>query len=187
MKDRRAKFLAAVVALCLTTPASARVTGGVEMPEQVQVEGHVLQLNGASVQRKLFFRIYCIALYLERPTHRADEAIGSDQMKQIRLHMMHGAGKDTVAGALRRGFESNAPQPLPSNLRERLEQLLGSVPDVRSGADLVITYNPGVGTAFSANGQTRMAIPGKDFADALFSIWLGNQRNTGLKRQLLGG
>jgi hypothetical protein len=46
---------------------------------------------------------------------------------------------------------------------------------------------PGSGSL--VRGQAReLKIPGKDFADALFSVWLGSEpSNAALQHQLLGG
>jgi Chalcone isomerase-like len=51
---------------------------------------------------------------------------------------------------------------------------------------LSFTCRPGVGTLMRGPGQ-EMTIPGKDFADALLSVWLSPKPIGGaLKRQLLG-
>jgi len=61
------------------------------------------------------------------------------------------------------------------------------IPDAKKGSTIVITYVPGSGTMLSTAGE-RSIIPGKDFADALFSVWLGpSPVDDGLKKGLLGG
>jgi hypothetical protein len=59
------------------------------------------------------------------------------------------------------------------------------LPDLKQGGVLDIVYQPGVGTLVRGSG-VQMIIPGKDFADALFSVWLGpNPTDAELKRRLL--
>jgi hypothetical protein len=72
-------------------------------------------------------------------------------------------------------------------LRAQLDLLEQALPALKKGNVLDFTYVPGVGTL--VRGQDReMTIPGKDFADALFSAWLGAKPiNAALKRRLLGG
>ena len=51
---------------------------------------------------------------------------------------------------------------------------------------LTLTYVPDKGTVVSGAGKETV-IPGKDFADALFTVWLGPDPVDGdLKRKLLG-
>ena len=57
-----------------------------------------------------------------------------------------------------------------------------------TGDDIVLTYVPGRGTVVSVKGAEKGVIEGKDFADALFSVWLGpNPVQEDLKLALLGG
>lgn len=50
--------------------------------------------------------------------------------------------------------------------------MLASLKDVQKGEDLVITYTPGVGLEVGGDASGGVFIPGKHFADALFSVWL---------------
>jgi hypothetical protein len=73
-------------------------------------------------------------------------------------------------------------------LNERLLKLNGMFPAVVEGDQVVLTYVPGKGTLVSAKGQDKGVIEGKDFADALFAVWLGgNPVQDDLKAALLGG
>jgi hypothetical protein len=61
-------------------------------------------------------------------------------------------------------------------------------PAVVEGDQIVLTYVPGKGTSVSAKGQAKGVIEGKDFSDALLSVWLGgNPVQEDLKKALLGG
>jgi hypothetical protein len=62
------------------------------------------------------------------------------------------------------------------------------IPDVEKGDQILMTYVPGKGTVVSAKGTEKGVVEGKDFSDALFSVWLGaNPVQTDLKKALLGG
>ena len=64
--------------------------------------------------------------------------------------------------------------------------LITLIPDAKKGSTIVITYVPGTGTVLARPGD-RQVIPGKDFADALFSVWLGREPvDSDLKAGLLG-
>ena len=76
--------------------------------------------------------------------------------------------------------------PAMPTLRARLDRLEAALPALKKGDLLDFTYLPDAGTLMRCHGQ-ELTFPGKDFADALFSIWLGPKPvNSGLKRELLG-
>jgi len=168
--------------------AESRELAGKQIPESVAVGEANLKLNGAAVQRKFIFNIYAIALYLEEPTRSAQQAIQSDQTKQIHLRMLRNASKDQVADALRSGVKSNNGDI--GAIEDRLKKLLGALPDVRNGDEIAITYVPGKGTVLESSRKDKdeLVIEGKDFADAFFRIWLGpSQGISRIRRNLLAG
>jgi len=185
----RKRFLLVLLALA-AAPVEAREAHGVRMPDTVTVEGRQLKLNGMGLRRKKFLfapiNVYVAGFYAETPSKDALELISSDQAKRITIFMLRDLGKDKIADALREGFEKNAKAQLPV-LKERLENLIALIPDAKKGSTIVITYAPGIGTMLARPGD-RQIISGKDFADALFSVWLGREPvDSDLKAGLLGG
>jgi hypothetical protein len=159
------------------------------MPETVTVAGRQLRLNGMGLSKKkvLFVavKVDVVGLYLESPTHDPQAAIASDEPKRISIVMLRDVGRDAFVKAVEAGMERNTGAAMPA-LRQRLNRLERALPDLRKGDVLDFTYLPGVGTLARSPLQ-EMAIPGKDFADALFSVWLGPRAtDSGLKRSLLG-
>ncbi|HEX4804103.1 MAG TPA: chalcone isomerase family protein [Myxococcaceae bacterium] len=183
------KSLLLVLLALAAAPVEAREAYGVRMPDTVTVEGRQLKLNGMGLRRKKFLfapiNVYVAGFYVETPSKDAIELISSDQAKRITIFMLRDLGKDKIADALREGFEKNAKAQLPV-LKERLENLIALIPDAKKGSTIVITYAPGIGTMLARPGD-RQIISGKDFADALFSVWLGREPvDSDLKAGLLG-
>jgi hypothetical protein len=59
--------------------------------------------------------------------------------------------------------------------------------DVVEGDEILLAYVPGKGTSVSIRGTEKGTVEGKDFTDALFSVWLGaNPVQEDLKKALLG-
>jgi hypothetical protein len=166
--------------------AQARDVSGVSLPEVVSVNGEDLALNGAGVRReKAFFDVYVIGLYLQNKTSDAVAAIAADQPKRISLTMLRDVSREKFVEAVEKCMVRGGGAEMPK-LRERLDLLENTLPALKKGNILDFTYVPGSGTLVRGQGQ-ELAIPGKDFADALFAAWLGpNPENVALKRALLG-
>jgi hypothetical protein len=183
------KLIAFIVccAAALSGPAGSRQVSGVNVPATAIVANKELTLNGAGLRKeKAFFKVYVVALYLEQPTSDARVAITSDQEKQIVLSILRDVSREQFVEALETSVMRNSSGVMPT-LRARLDLLQNALPPLEKGNVLTFTYVPGSGTVLRGQGQ-EMTIPGKDFADALLSAWLGPAPVNGeLKRQLLAG
>ncbi|EPX60598.1 hypothetical protein D187_001752 [Cystobacter fuscus DSM 2262] len=177
-----AVLLTAVLAL----PAAAKDVAGVAFPDSVSVEGKELKLNGVGLRKKLVFNVYAAGLYLQNPSREGAQAIGSEQIKRVRMSMLRDLDKKTISEAIVDGFKKNAKDKLPS-LQQRLDTFTSAIPDLKKGDELLLTYVPGQGTTIESKGGQKISVEGKDFADALFSVWLGNNPvDGGVKDGMLG-
>ena len=133
----------------------------------------------------LFLKVYVVGLYLKNPTTRGQAAISSDEAKRMVIHMQHDVSREKFVQALEKSFARNSGPGMPA-LRTRLDHLEQELPNLKAGDTLDFTYLPDDGTTMRCPGR-ELKIAGKDFAAALFSIWLGtNPVNNTLKRELLG-
>jgi hypothetical protein len=181
------KKVASLAALALISVAVfALEVGGVKLPDTVSVDGKTLKLNGAGIRKKAIFKVYVAALYVETPSKDAASLISSSQVKSMRLHMLRNVEGAKVSGAIIEGFENNSKAALPQ-LKPRLDQLAKMIPDVKEGDEIALTWVPDKGTQVSVRGTNTGTIEGRDFADALFSVWLGpNPVQEDLKVALVG-
>lgn len=168
-------------------PASAREVAGVTLPDTVSVEGKTLQLNGAGLRTKMVFKVYVAGLYLETSSKGATTVISSDQVKRMHLSILRSLDSSKITEAISEGFRKNSKAQLPA-LKPRLDRLNAMIPNVEKGDRIILTYVPGEGTKVEVKGAQKGTIEGKDFADALFAVWLGaNPVQPDLKKGLLGG
>ena len=185
MKKRN--WISGLLLLGLAAVASAGVVAGVTMTETMGVEGKNLKLNGMGLRTKVVFKVYVAGLYLETPSKDPAAILSSDQVKSIRLSIMRSLKGSQVSEAIEEGFEKNSKAQLPA-LKARLDELATMIPNVEKGDDILLTYAPGKGTVVTVKGAEKGVIEGKDFADALFSVWLGARPvQEDLKKALLGG
>lgn len=161
-----------VTLLVFTLPLLAGEVAGVKMADKASVEGKNLTLNGMGLRTKAIFKVYVAGLYAEKTSKDAGAIISSDQIKRVEMAMLRDLGKGKIVEAVEEGFEKNNKAQMPA-LKDRLAKFVAQIPDLKEGERLVITYVPGKGTSLSAKGREAITIPGKDFADALFSVWLG--------------
>ena len=164
--------IALLVAL-LALPAVAKEREGVDAKPTIEVAGKPLRLMGLGLRKKFVFKVYLAALYVENPIEDARQLINSDQIKRVQMHMLRDLERGKIAEAVQNGFEKNAAPEMP-RLQARLDRFVQILPDLRSGETIVITWYPGRGTVIKAGNGAETTIEGKDFADALFSVWLGD-------------
>ena len=68
----------------------------------------------------------------------------------------------------------------------QIETLHQSYQDVKPGDRYALTYIPGEGTELAKNGVRLALVPGEEFAEAYFRIWLGESPlDRDLRDQLL--
>jgi outer membrane PBP1 activator LpoA protein len=171
----------------LATPVAARDVAGVALPDTAVAEGKTLVLNGAGLRTRFFFKVYVLGLYLERPATDAAAILGSDSIRRAELHILRSLTGDEIASAIRTAFEQNAGDALP-RLQDRLKRLESMFPAVEAGDTIALTYVPGRGTEVVAKRQAKGVIEGKDFADALFAVWIGAKPvDPELRKALLAG
>lgn len=166
--------------------AVAKAVDGVEFPDSVEVAGTKLVRNGIGARTILFVRFYLAALYVEKSVTSTAAALGPDRPREVRLAMVKDVSKARFQEATQAGFDKNTPTP-SAELKAREAQFLALVPAQVAGDSLTFTYEPGVGTHIKGTKVKATVIPGKDFADALFAIWIGDHPvDDGLKKGLLG-
>lgn len=151
--------------------AQAKQMAGVKMPEQLVLEGHAVQLAHMELHEKLWFNVYVWGLYLEQLPTRAEDAIAHDGVKRLQFSFLRNIKRSQLVNAFRDGLAGHDALRAPG-MQQDLERLLSTLRDVSDGDDLVLTYLPNAGLHVSGKATGGILIPGKRFADALFTVWL---------------
>jgi hypothetical protein len=187
-KVMRAFFLAFTLVF-LANPSWAKEIEGVVIEEQLVSEsGVTLQLNGAAVRKKLFFKIYIAALYLANPSAEASSVIADEGEKRIVMHFLYDeVGKDKLVEGWDEGFAANHSAEALGLLQPRIDTFNAMFDeDMVAGDVIVFDYLPDTGTRVTIKGNVKGVIEGKDFNDALLAIWLGDKPvGSDLKKGLL--
>lgn len=189
MERWRTLWVSGIMAISGALPAHGKECAGVGLPDQVQVGGSALVLNGLGLRQATMLKVdvYVAALYTASASSDASAILASQTPVQLVLQFVRDVGADDLTTAWEDGFETNAKAQLPA-LQQRIETLNSWMRDMKEGEQLVFTQRPGRDTQVEVGGTAKGTIEGDDFARALLSIWLGaHPPNPGLKAGLLGG
>ena len=177
---------AAALAAFPGRPAAAKELAGVNMPDSLSVGGKTLKLNGVGLRKKAIFKVYVGGLYLETPSKDAAAILASDEAKAVRMTFLRDVDKKKLTDAFAEGFEANAKEKAAAQ-KAAIAKLYALIPDVKDGETLSLAYVPGAGTTVSHGDKVLGVIEGKEFAEALFALWLGPKPpSEDLKKGMLG-
>lgn len=153
--------------LCSASPAAEK--GGIHLPQTR--DG--LPLHGAGVLRKgYFFRIYVGALYAEA-AHT--DRILTEVPKRIDIHFFHHTPKKHMVRTAEKTLRKNLPDTAYETLLPKIKKLHAAFRDGEEGSCASILYEPGEGLTYLFDGEPVVIIAGDDFANAYFSVWLGER------------
>ena len=166
------------------------IVDGIIIPRSIDFQGKKLELSGFGTRSKLWMDVYLQALYLETLSQEADKIIANDLDKMaIRIIItssLVSSGKFTRN--FNNGFEKSAKDKLEL-LQPRIELFKGFMSEKIVENDVFnLMYNPNdQKTYVYKNDVLKGTVPGLDFKNALFGIWLGNNPvDQKLKKDLLG-
>jgi hypothetical protein len=165
------RWLVLAMTLVAAGAAQAKVMAGVRLPDAISLQGRELLLDHVALKKKLFFEVYVWGLYLEQTPGSTQEAIAFQGPKQLQLHFRRSIKREQLVEAFR-GFLSHSPVMRSPEMKRQSELLVQSLKGVNKGDTLLITYLPDQGLLISGDASQGATIPGKDFADALFTAWL---------------
>jgi len=187
MKKRIRTFIITLFFLTAPSMVLASVSvDGKRFEKRVDVMGRQLHLQGAALLRVMvFIKAYAGALYL--PDSATKDQVLTPVAKRLELEYYHPIKGEDFAKATRIKIKENISGEAYITLQPQIEKLANLYRDVEPGDRYSLTYVPDQGTVLSLNGNPLGAIPGDDFASAVFAIWLGgNPIDKGFRDRLLG-
>ena len=162
---------------------------GISFPEEKQIEGKTLKLNGLAYRKALgFIKVYVAGLYLENPTSDADEVIESEQMKYLETQYLT---SKATSKKLRNGFievieECNAPDMVAAHRADIDRYASWLDKDMAPGLSSSSLYVPGKGLTLTYQGVVKGTIPGSEFAQMYYRYNVGKKASKKIKKGLLG-
>jgi hypothetical protein len=174
------------IALILPLSAGAVEIDDIKFEKQFRASETGLEIKGVGLLRYLgVFKAYAGAFYLEEGAP-INQAL-ADRAKRIEVEYLRSFKGEDFGPATVKMMEKNVDKTTIEKLRQQIDYHNSLYEDVEPGDRYALTYIPGRGTELSLNGKPKGIIEGADFANALFSIWIGQQPiDESFKRQILG-
>lgn len=177
---RYAPFIFLLLSAALCTEAAA--VNGIAIPDRRDD----LKLLGAGVLRKgLVFKVYAAAIYVDEDG--IDRPNLSGIAKRLDIHYFHNTPKKYMISAAEKALRDNLDTEEYERLQPVMDRLHEAYVDGRAGAVASLVHRPGKGLSYLFNDQELLAIADDRFAEAYFTIWLGERPSSRtMKKALLG-
>jgi hypothetical protein len=154
-------------------------------PAEVKVSNngkeYTLKCTGVAVRKKLIFKVYGIAHYMQDPVNVNDPnaafaAILTDgKAKQIVMEFARDVDIAKIKEAYTDGFKEHTTAAEFQQLQPVINQFLGYFSkDVKENERFTLRWLPGGVITANIQGEEKPAITNSMFARALWSIWFGN-------------
>jgi len=187
------RLIAAIVFAATGALANAQPVEieGVELQPTVQVGGQLLQLNGAGLRTRAFFKVYVAGLYVPQKTSSAAALLAQKGPRRVAITMLRDVDGDTFSAAVSDGLKANNTEQQLARLEAQVAMLqadLKAIGEARKGSVIHFEFTPEAGTRILVDGQQKgSAIQGADFFTAVLRVWIGDAPvDAGLKKALVG-
>src|SRR5258705_1570343 len=107
--------------LCAQLALAAEVAG-VKVDERVKLGSSELQLNGAGIRTRLFFKVYVGALYLPERKSSATEVLALRGAKRVSMALLRDLTARQLTDALEEGIRANSSEAELAALKERIDR-----------------------------------------------------------------
>lgn len=158
---------------------------GQTFPDTISLGGQELQINGVGLREKFWIDVYAAGLYLPKKTSSGKEIIKSDVPKQIHAKFILSIPQSKMIEALEENIEINPD--LSAQAIKDIREASKWMEDFSAGDEMIFAYVPEKGTTIIIKGKNKGTITGKDFMEAVFSMYVGpHPASQQLKEGLLG-
>jgi len=182
---------AMAMALPLTALAQNVEVAGVKYEPTAEVGGAKLQLNGAGIRYKAFFKVYTAGLYLAAKATSPEAVLGATGAKRLHIQMLREIDGNELGKLFTKGMEDNSTREEFSKAINgvlRVAEIFSSKKRMSTGEHFSVDWVPGTGTVVYVNGKVQgEPIKEAEFYNVLLKIWLGKSpADEQLKDALLG-
>ena len=156
---------------------------GKSFPDQLSFthdgKDYTLTLTGVSVRKKLVFKVYGMAHYVDKFTKGSDKeafntVMAEGNAKQITMEFARDVDAAKIKETYEESFKEHATGEELKAIKPYLDQFLGFfTQDVKENDRFVLRWIPGGTITSTIIGQDKPPLKDAAFARILWSIWLG--------------
>lgn len=183
--------LFALFLLLMAPQVFALEVAGIVLPETAKVGNVTLQLNGAGIRTRFFFRIYAGALYLPKERTAAATIIADDKEYRVILYILRELSSEQLFNAFNDAITDNHTAAEMAKMEiqiKEMQRIFDSVQKIKTRDIVMLDHLPDSGVRITVNGTTLGTITGLQFSRAVLKIWLGkNPVQEDMKKGFLGG
>ena len=165
---------AAVMALMLAGAiAHAEVEErGARFDQEVTLGGDTLVLTGTGIARyRVIFVVYAAGLYVP-PDTATSEVLAADTPRRLEIEYFYDISAEDIILAANTKLEEQLTADQLASLEPDIATFHGYFQSVSEGDRYRMEYQPGQGTELIFNGEPVGTMPGAEFAEAYFGVWL---------------
>ncbi|HSN80715.1 MAG TPA: chalcone isomerase family protein, partial [Rhodoferax sp.] len=121
---------------------------GIKLEATNQVGATTLQLNGAGVRTKVFFKVYVAGLYLPQKTTNATQLLAQKGARRVTITMLRDVDAESFAKALNDGLRDNHTEAQFAALKPQIDALnanLKAVGEAKKGDVIHFEFLPDSG------------------------------------------
>ncbi len=167
---------------------ATKEVSGVKFPDEMQLEGKTLVLNGVGFREGGVNRIksYAVGLYLESKSKNHLKILrASKEIKHLVLKFVANVSRDSLVEVWNAGFKQHGKSS--AGLSDQLKKFNGYMISLNQGDAAEFTHLPGKGLSLMIKGEPKGVIEGDEFARVFFAIWLDSPPlDFKLRNNLLG-
>jgi len=163
----------------------AATLAGVQFPDQITVGSNPLILNSMGLREKMWLDIYVAGLYLPEKTSDPKAIIEGDVPKRLQAEFIFPrVPKEQLVETLQVNIERNPG--FSHSTQQKMDLCASWMESFESGDGFAFEYIPGKGTTVIIRGEVKGIIQGKEFMEAIFTIFVGEKpASEQLKKGLL--
>src|SRR5512137_177874 len=119
------RWLAAMAMALAAAGATAQAVEieGVKLEPTAQVGGTTLQLNGAGLRTRAFFKVYVAGLYVPQKAGNAAALLAQKGARRVAITMLRNVDADSFAGALNDGLRNNHTEAQIAAFKAQIDAL----------------------------------------------------------------
>lgn len=175
-----------LAAMLLPSPISALEYAGVSLPDNYQLGGTSLHLNGQGVRKKFFFSIYVGALYTPTQVATSNQVLNPELPKVIRMHFVY---DEVSAEKIRKGFEKSIDNNTSEFSKKADAKTFLNLFNFKAVKNDTVDmeFRPNGTLTVLHNGNSIGRIESTTLCQAVLNIYFGPEPIESLKKGMLGG